>query len=127
MVVHKAWVPALGTWSLGQTSDPFNPEDGRLAFDTRAPADAPSAAVDDEKHEAVDLHATPTPALNDLLDYSALCNLAAVFREQRQPDGLFLDKHASAYGEGSPPWAATGDPTEMYVQRSCMPPINANT
>lgn len=111
MVVRKAYIPALGTWFLGQTTDPFNPEEGGLTFDGRAPADMPTIAADDEKHQPVDVKAEPAPVFGDFLDCAALCNLASVFREHPTEERPVREKRE----EASAPWAATGDPTEMYV------------
>lgn len=108
MVVRRAWIPNFGSWSLHETSDPFNPHDGRLAFASRSPAE--TSQTDSEKGSAeqettVDLGKVDGP-LEGLLDCAALCNLASVFEEHhKEEDGekTSIEKK----------WAATGDPTEM--------------
>lgn len=111
MVVRKAYLPALGTWSLGQTADPFNPEEGDISFDGRAPADMPANGEENEKNQPVDVKAEPAPVFGSFLDCAALCNLASVFREHPSAERPAQEKAE----EEAAPWAATGDPTEMYV------------
>jgi Na+-exporting ATPase len=109
MVTRKAWLPALGTYSLGDTSDPFNPHDGTVSFSKVTPADSAVPGGDKDVGKLVNLTEAPGNELEAVLHCAALCNLAHVFEE---PHGQSKGDEKNA-GEGG--WAATGDPTEMYV------------
>lgn len=96
MVAKKAWIPAMGTYSVGTTNNPFNPNVGELSFTPKPPKE-----IDFDREEK----ATPYDQLLEnnvhLLDYlkvASLANLANV--------------HENAEGE----WTARGDPTEIAIQ-----------
>ncbi|KAH8078053.1 sodium transport atpase [Cristinia sonorae] len=125
MVTRMSWVPAEGTYRVNDTDDAFNPTIGQLVFHPMSAQDV-VASLNAEKDERLQLGkapapmlvsehisdphawATNTPALPQLLNCAALCNLASVFEE----------KHASkeTLVESTGKWAATGDPTEIAIQ-----------
>ncbi|KAM5440594.1 P-type ATPase [Microsporum canis] len=97
MVAHKAWVPARGTYSVGQSSEPFNPRAGKLYFDPKQPRDIDFTGLkDDSQTEYIktggDCH------LDKFLKVASLANLAVV-RETSTGD-----------------WEVHGDPTEVAIQ-----------
>lgn len=116
MVVRRAWIPGFGLWSLKETTDPFNPNDGKLGFGKGSPVESRLGASEEEGEKGekegdtdVDLTREPEGPLEGLLDCAALCNLASVFEERQN------DPNAESEKEGEKKWAATGDPTEMCV------------
>ena len=96
MVVKKAWIPSKGTYSVGTSSDPFDPTQGELSHFSEPPVE-----ISDVKEEA------SSPAqellqenaeLEQYLNITSLANLAKVYRSA---DGT---------------WHAQGDPTEIALQ-----------
>ena len=105
MVARKVWLPALGSWTLENSGDPFDPTTGRMAFSRGGPESNPptpgeQAVVEEPKLESKELGA--------FLECASLCNIASVFQE---PAKLHHD-HPGAE-KGGKVWAARGDPTEM--------------
>ncbi|KAF3481383.1 calcium-transporting ATPase 3 [Arthroderma uncinatum] len=97
MVAHKAWVPAKGTYSVGESSQPFNPTLGKLYFEARQPCEI------DFKDEEGGLGAEYSQPnsdhhLDEFLKVASLANLAVV--------------HETSDGD----WEARGDPTEIAIQ-----------
>lgn len=98
MVVRKAWIPAKGTYSVGNSNEPFNPTVGDLSHDPLAPKD-----IDFQKSKKE----RPAVSLQDLLqdnqhlqDYLIIASLANL-----------ADVHKT-----SDKWHARGDPTEIAIQ-----------
>lgn len=100
MVARMAWIPSHGTYSVGVTNDPYNPEVAGLHFDKIQPKDIEG----DNSGYAVDalIEGKAHAGLKAFLDVGRLANLAAVKR------------HTS--GEGDSSWAVNGDPTEIAIQ-----------
>ncbi|KYK60801.1 sodium P-type ATPase [Drechmeria coniospora] len=98
MVVRKAWIPGRGTYSVGTTSEPFNPTLGHLGLDKAQPKDISvrGAEADGEAVHGPGLVATDA-ALRAYLNVASLANLASV----NQVDGE---------------WRGRGDPTEVAMQ-----------
>lgn len=98
MVAKKAWIPAVGTYSIGSSNEPFNPTVGDLEFDAQPPREM--ATGSDGKTDPV----TYTDALQDnehlknYLRVATLANLAIVHKDQHDQ------------------WTARGDPTEIAIQ-----------
>ncbi|KAI0017917.1 potassium/sodium efflux P-type ATPase [Xylariomycetidae sp. FL0641] len=103
MVAKRAWIPALGTYTVDTSSEPFNPTVGALSFDARAPSAFAKEEENDggvEKNHvasAAELLGASRAALTDYLRVASLANLATV---------------SSQDGE----WHARGDPTEIAIQ-----------
>ncbi|KAM5361167.1 hypothetical protein ACJA88_014565 [Fusarium oxysporum] len=96
IIVRKAWIPARGTFSVGATSEPFNPTQGQLDLQDAQPkdidfqlSDAEGTPINPEKVVARD------PTLQEYV--ASLANLATVHQVQ---------------GE----WHGRGDPTEIAIQ-----------
>lgn len=96
MVVKKAWIPAMGTYSVGTSEDPVDPTIGHLSHSTYAPAAAPNNE-DHEKVQSVDQLLDNNTHLTDFLNVASLANLARVYHSEDS-------------------WKARGDPTEIAIQ-----------
>ncbi|KAL4960409.1 cation-translocating P-type ATPase [Aspergillus stella-maris] len=97
MVVKKAWIPSRGTYSVGNSNEPFNPTTGDVTFIPLSPLD-----FDDEKEgpvaENVESLVNDNRALEDFLDVASMANLSHVFKSE----------------EGD--WRARGEPTEIAIE-----------
>lgn len=104
MVVKKAWLPSRGTYSVGESSEPFNPTVGTLSHANASPDDEDNdsdydlAPDEDDQRSAEDLLRDNLP-LEQFMKVASLANLAMVYK--------------STEGEG---WTARGDPTEIAIQ-----------
>ncbi|PYH75411.1 sodium ion P-type ATPase [Aspergillus uvarum CBS 121591] len=97
MVVRKAWIPSCGTYSVGNSNEPFNPTVGHLTFTPVSPLDF----KEEEEGPAIgDVNGllTANHALKDFLDVASMANLSHVFRSE----------------EGD--WCARGEPTEIAIE-----------
>ncbi|KAK3063922.1 hypothetical protein LTS18_011669 [Coniosporium uncinatum] len=99
MVVRRAWIPAKGTYSVGESNEPFNPTEGDLDFDPKPPREINFKEVEKEKRPAVEYAELleDNSYLEDYLNVASLANLATVHQSN---------------GE----WNARGDPTEIAMQ-----------
>ncbi|KAL2827398.1 hypothetical protein BDW59DRAFT_57112 [Aspergillus cavernicola] len=97
MVVKKAWIPSRGTYSVGNSNEPFNPTTGDITFTPVSPMD-----FDDEKDgpvaESAEGLVNGNRALEDFLDVASMANLSHVFKSE----------------EGD--WRARGEPTEIAIE-----------
>lgn len=96
MVAKKAWIPAKGTYSVGETNEPHNPTVGSLSLNSKHPRHIDPDV--DEKTESYEELLKDNPHLIDYLKIASLANLANV--------------HQTKEGE----WNARGDPTEIAIQ-----------
>lgn len=98
MIVKKAWVPGRGTYSVGTTSEPFNPTVGQLGLKTAQPKDI-NFRGDDADGEPIDGAdaATSDATLREYLNIASLANLASVHKVDDE-------------------WHGRGDPTEIAIQ-----------
>ncbi|CRK24059.1 hypothetical protein BN1708_003750 [Verticillium longisporum] len=100
MVVRKAWVPGVGTFSVKDATEPFNPTKGFLSSRVEQPKDISFQAEDaeGESFSDVDGQVNSNTTLQTYLNVASLANLATV--------------HQNKEGE----WHARGDPTEIAIQ-----------
>ncbi|KMU82353.1 sodium transport ATPase 5 [Coccidioides immitis H538.4] len=95
MVAKKAWIPSMGTFSVGTSNEPFNPEVGDLGFDNLPPSqmdpDAPLIPI-----SAQDF--VENNALETFLNIAAMANLSHIYKSET--------------GQ----WHARGEPTEIAIQ-----------
>ncbi|KAH6882064.1 hypothetical protein J4E91_008252 [Alternaria rosae] len=96
MVAKKAWIPAKGTYSVGQSDEPHNPTVGALTFNPKQPRHIDPDV--DEKTETWEELLQDNEHLVDYLKVASLANLA----------------HVHQTDEGQ--WNARGDPTEIAIQ-----------
>lgn len=101
MIVHKVWIPAMGTLSISDAANILDPEDGTLSLDGK-----PIDKFDVASQDTVD-HLRP------VLDAVALNNVAQVERDE-PAYGTTNEKLPA--GE----WKALGDPTEIALQVLAM-------
>ncbi|RYP73923.1 hypothetical protein DL771_003365 [Monosporascus sp. 5C6A] len=100
MVAKRAWVPAMGTYTVDTLLEPFNPTAGEIYFDSRQPYQAELKRDVAEQITAVQLSqllSNSKAALTDYLRVASLASLATV----TQKDDV---------------WRARGDPTEIAIQ-----------
>ncbi|KAH8430699.1 P-type ATPase [Aspergillus melleus] len=99
MVAKKIWIPARGTYSVGESSEPYNPTIGGLSNDPKEPRHIDfTNSVEEEKLDRAERFLEGNPELEEYLKTASLANLAVVFKEDS--------------GE----WKARGDPTEIAIQ-----------
>ncbi|KAF5668104.1 potassium sodium efflux p-type fungal-type [Fusarium heterosporum] len=98
MIVKKAWIPGRGTYSVGATSEPFNPTVGDITITEDQPK---NINFQNEKVQGTEVNAftqaSQDSSLMEYLNVASLANLATV----HEVDGE---------------WHARGDPTEIAMQ-----------
>ena len=100
MVAKRAWIPSLGTYSVGTSNNPIDPTQGDLSHEHVPPHELDeSKDRGDQSEKAVpyDELLNDNSVLQDYLNVASLANLAHV--------------HDSDDG-----WKARGDPTEIAIQ-----------
>lgn len=103
-----AWLPGHGTYTVGVTNEPYNPETGDVNFSQNTPIDLQQTAGDSNvKVNALEVAASNEP-LQRLLNTASLANLASVKRTtfEKGEDAVAL----------STGWSAQGDPTEVALK-----------
>lgn len=98
MVVRKAWIPANGTYSVENSTEPFNPTVGGVSFRSQA-SDEVGTKEPPEKNSFVPVKELleNNNCLADYLRVASLANLANVYKTKEK-------------------WVARGDPTEIAIQ-----------
>lgn len=96
MVAKRAWLPSLGTYSVGASNEPLNPQDGDLSLMAEPPVKLGAENLGDVASPDDLLKDNDT--LKDFLNVAAMANLAHL--------------HQSAT-EG---WQARGEPTDIAIQ-----------
>lgn len=95
--MKKAWVAVTGTYTVGNTSEPFNPEMGEIRF---LPGNPRQYQAENEKEDADGWRKfdAEDPYLARYLQVASLVNITQVEKDKQ--------------GE----WKARGDPTEISIQ-----------
>ena len=94
MVAKKAWIPGTGTYTIGETKEPFNPTEGSVHFGS----DEPRSMREKDMHPESSYDTLlKEEALQEYLRVASLANLANV--------------HQTDEGQ----WNARGDPTEIAI------------
>lgn len=96
MVAKRAWIPSLGTYSVGASSNPLDPTEGDLSLLTDAPMKL-ERDVQEEPSDPDEL-IKDNKTLGEYLDVASMANLAVV--------------HKSEGNE----WQARGEPTDIAIQ-----------
>ncbi|KAL4883995.1 hypothetical protein BJY04DRAFT_20401 [Aspergillus karnatakaensis] len=98
MVAKRAWIPSLGTYSVGASSNPLNPTEGDVSLLT----DAPIKLKRDVHGDATDPLELikENKVLEDYLNVASMANLAHVHKSE---------------AEGNE-WQARGEPTDIAIQ-----------
>lgn len=99
MVAKKAWIPAKGTYTVGNADEPFNPTIGEVSHNSLPPSKMKKSQVPNEKGVSTDELIDNDEYLEDFLNIASLANLAKVHKSDAD------DK-----------WHARGDPTEIAMQ-----------
>jgi potassium/sodium efflux P-type ATPase len=100
MVARNAWLPGVGTFTVENSSSPFNPTDGEIRLHSDSPhlidfkAGGDACGPIGEPSALVEKGAS---ALASFLDTASLANLATVQKKTEE-------------------WEARGDPTEIAIQ-----------
>lgn len=98
MVAKKAWIPSRGTYTIGESDEPFNPTKGDISFIAKHPRNITTGQDKEGKSDYSTL-LQDNEELKDYLRVASLANLATVHRTDDT-------------GE----WKARGDPTEIAIQ-----------
>ncbi|KAJ6177868.1 hypothetical protein N7519_008329 [Penicillium mononematosum] len=96
MVAKRAWIPSLGTYSVGASNEPLNPEEGELSLMAEPPIKVGADNLGDVASPDDLLDDNDT--LKDFLNVAAMANLAHLHRTAT---------------EG---WQARGEPTDIAIQ-----------
>ncbi|OQE16338.1 hypothetical protein PENFLA_c028G02615 [Penicillium flavigenum] len=96
MVAKRAWIPSLGTYSVGASNEPLNPEEGELSLMAEPPIKVGADNLGDVASPDDLLNDNDT--LKDFLNVAAMANLAHLHRTAT---------------EG---WQARGEPTDIAIQ-----------
>lgn len=96
MVAKRAWIPSLGTYSVGASNEPLNPRDGDLSLVTEPPINVGQNNLGEVSSPDDLLKNNST--LTDYLDVAAMANLAHI--HETANDG----------------WQARGEPTDIAIQ-----------
>lgn len=106
MIVRKAWVASLGTFSVSETNAPLDPNAALVSFEENSPKDLSTIPKTKAQREAEHPFRNPRDFVDvddgDLahfLNIATFCNTAVVARRKD--------------GAG---WDARGDPTEIAIQ-----------
>jgi Na+-exporting ATPase len=99
MVAKKAWIPAKGTYTVGDAEEPFNPTIGEVSHDPLPPSKMDKSKVSNEKGTSTDELIDNNEYLQDFLNIASLANLAKVHKS-----------------DADNKWHARGDPTEIAIQ-----------
>ncbi|PKI84473.1 P-type Na(+) transporter [Malassezia vespertilionis] len=101
MVVKKAWVPAVGQFTVSEATEPYNPTLGEVLQYDGSPAEGDTneqgTVVASQGSSQGDLQTERLP-LHDYVTIASICNLAKVF-----------------YDQDDETWKAHGDPTECAL------------
>ena len=101
MVARNAWIPGLGTYTVEDVGEAFNPTKGNIRFDSRVPRHInfkkSKETIGGSVAPSSQLLAAGHNLLQGFLDVAALANLATVHEKEGQ-------------------WHARGDPTEVAIQ-----------
>ncbi|KAJ5919092.1 hypothetical protein N7466_010035 [Penicillium verhagenii] len=97
MVARRAWIPSVGTYSVGSSNDPLNPRDGAVSLTDEPPVRLKDGLKDSGPVSPQDL-IKDNEELKSFLNVAAMANLAHL--------------HKSAQDE----WQARGEPTDIAIQ-----------
>lgn len=107
MMARKVWVPSVGTFSMDNTSEPFNPTTGDLSFTRYSPKYIRDA---DEEIDSLPMDKTDVGAFaanfKRWLAAATLANIATVNQTTDDESGQLE-------------WKAHGDATEIAIQVFC--------
>ncbi|KAJ5263404.1 hypothetical protein N7478_011009 [Penicillium angulare] len=97
MVAKRAWIPSVGTYSVGPSNDPINPYEGDLGLEPESPLKLGNDFNKGQSKSPADL-LEGNDHLKSFLDVAALANLAHIHKTP------------------SDEWQARGEPTDIAIQ-----------
>jgi Na+-exporting ATPase len=98
MIVKRAWIPSAGTFSVGPSDNPIDPNQGEVTRSDVSPSEMESSPAEKTASDTTNALEMEKPdGLEQFLNIAALCNLAQI----KQVEGTYK---------------ATGDPTEIAIQ-----------
>ncbi|KAJ5657572.1 uncharacterized protein N7484_001221 [Penicillium longicatenatum] len=97
MVARRVWIPSVGTYSVGSSNDPLNPQEGDLSLAAEPPV---KLQTDSKSGDP----ASPSELLKDNEELKLFLNVAAMAN--------LAHLHKSP-NEG---WQARGEPTDIAIQ-----------
>ncbi|KAH7051338.1 potassium/sodium efflux P-type ATPase [Macrophomina phaseolina] len=97
MIARKAWIPSVGTVTVHDTTNPFDPSNGFVKIN-----DCDIDIDDSDK----------SPLMDTFLKAIALCNLSSVYKSS--PDDASVTTASDAG------WVSVGEPTEIALQVLAM-------
>ncbi|RJE26095.1 P-type ATPase [Aspergillus sclerotialis] len=95
MVTKRAWIPSVGTYAVGSSSNPLDPTEGNLSLLPEAPVKI--GDTEGEPSNPEDL-LKDNPELENFLNVACMANLSHVYKSQEQE------------------WQARGEPTDIAIQ-----------
>lgn len=108
MIARNVFIPGVGTFSVVDSDEPFNPTRGKIKYISKTPLEV--SECDKNKWESLkkfEKKINDNPQMAKLYQIwnltASLANIAVVFQEQN-----------ANTGQGS--WKAHGDPTEIAIQ-----------
>jgi Na+-exporting ATPase len=118
MIAKKAWIPAKGTYSVGDIDEPFNPTKGDLSHYELPPSQMKKSAFEEK------IVGTPTDTLlkdneylESFLNVAALANVAALhkgedgaYHGRGDPTEIAIQVFAARFGWGRPRWVSGQKP-----------------
>ncbi|KAL1960577.1 hypothetical protein VTO42DRAFT_7156 [Malbranchea cinnamomea] len=96
MIARKAWIPSMGTYTVHDTTSPFDPRSGHVQIN--------GARVDTDRVD-------PESPLTKFLSVISLCNLSSVYNTS---DKASTD-NSSVEESSEDTWIAHGEPTEIAL------------
>ncbi|OQD86234.1 hypothetical protein PENANT_c008G10038 [Penicillium antarcticum] len=96
MVAKRAWIPSVGTYSVGASNDPLNPKEGDLSLVPEQPIHLDNQSPG--QPSSPDDLLKDNDALKEYLDVASMANLAHI--HETANDG----------------WQARGEPTDIAIQ-----------
>lgn len=97
MVAKRAWIPSVGTYSVGASQDPLNPQQGDLSLSNETPLALAKSKKEQGPSSPDDL-LNGNERLKSFLNVASMANLAHI--------------HKTGNGE----WQARGEPTDIAIQ-----------
>lgn len=97
MIARKAWIPSMGTVTVHDTTNPFDPSNGFVKMN--------DCDIDIEDYDK-------TTLMDTFLKAIALCNLSSVYKSSAD------DASVSTASEAG--WVTVGEPTEIALQVFAM-------
>lgn len=124
MVAKRAWIPSLGTYSVGSSNDPLNPNEGDLSLIQEPPVKLTS----ESKGEATNAEELlkEHELLESFLNVAAMANLAHLHKDSNnewqargEPTDIAIQVFASRFNWGVDRWTKGEKPT--WIQKAEYP------